>query len=283
MLRRTLASIAVVLALLCSYSGMSGARMTADGSQERALRELEAKWLSAEDDPNALESILADDFVHVLSVGFVTKREQLSYLRSHPSPDHEPKHFETLRIRVFGNFGIANGIVARTEADGTVHRTMFTDVFAERGGKWQAVNAQELSLAAAAPAGGESDANFPPNLRTDVSRANQDWITGLETGNIERIVSSYSRESIFCGATGDCVTGTSAIAALYKARIAKFGRATSASVHSEALHADDDVAYESGYGEAQFANGSVSKGRFSTVWKQQPDGHWKIFRNMSLP
>jgi len=39
---------------------------------------------------------------------------------------------------------VVNGVVAATGADGRARKTMFTDVFAYRGGKWQAVNAQEL-------------------------------------------------------------------------------------------------------------------------------------------
>jgi ketosteroid isomerase-like protein len=54
-------------------------------------------------------------------------------------------------------------------------------------------------------------------------------------------------------------------------------------VRSETLHVDHDLAYESGYSEARFPHGLVLKGRFSTVWKRQGDGHWKIFRNISLP
>jgi hypothetical protein len=50
MLRRMLILIAVVLVLLCSYSGMSGTKMTAGACQEEAIRELEARWLSAHDD-----------------------------------------------------------------------------------------------------------------------------------------------------------------------------------------------------------------------------------------
>ena len=49
------------------------------------------------------------------------------------------------------------------------------------------------------------------------------------------------------------------------------------------VRVDHDLAYESGYAEAHFANGMVRNGRFSTVWKIQGDGHWKIFRNLSLP
>lgn len=97
-------------------------------------------------DSEALKSILADDFIHVLPVGFVTKREQLSYMRSHPSSRREAKRSEDLRVRIFGSAGVVNGIVVATGADGKARRTIFTDVFAYRHGKWQAVNAQELPL-----------------------------------------------------------------------------------------------------------------------------------------
>ena len=115
--------------------------------QEQALRELENRWLNAEYDPSALESILADDFVHVLPSGFVTKVEQLSYMRAHPSPQlRAAKRFDDMRVRVYGSTGIVNGIVVATMPDGKVRKTVFTDVFAYRNGKWEAVNAQELPL-----------------------------------------------------------------------------------------------------------------------------------------
>ncbi len=134
----------------------------------------------------------------------------------------------------------------------------------------------------ASQAGGRSMTDLPPNLEKDVSAGNQEWIDGLKAGNADSIVSSYAQDSVFCGAAGDCVKGPAAIAALYKEVIAKFGRATDASVRSDSLRADHDLAYESGSAEAHFPNGVVRKGRYSTVWKLQPDGHWKIFRNMSL-
>ncbi len=130
---------------------------------------------------------------------------------------------------------------------------------------------------------GVSAADLPPNLEKDVSTGNQEWIDGLKAGNADHVVSSYAEDSVFCSAAGDCVKGQVAIAALYKDVISKFGRAMGASVRSAALRVDHDLAYESGDAEAHFNNGVVRKGRFSTVWKLQPDGHWKIFRNMSLP
>ncbi len=141
-----------------------------------------------------------------------------------------------------------------------------------------------LMLAAQEPARNSdtSGTYLPPNLDHDIRTGNQDWIDGLKAGNADRIVSSYSQDSVFCSATGDCVKGPTAIAVLYREVILKFGRATNAFVRSGGLHVDHDLAYESGEAEAHFPTGAVRKGRYSTVWKLQPDGHWKIFRNLSL-
>jgi Domain of unknown function (DUF4440) len=142
-----LSSIVLIVLLLCSFGNWHSVKATGNNSDpEAALLQLEKSWLAAENDPDVLDSILADDFIHVLPGGFVTKKEQLSYMRSHPSPKRETKHFEDLRVRIFGSAGVVNGIVVATDADSKTRRTIFTDMFAYRGGRWQAVNAQELPL-----------------------------------------------------------------------------------------------------------------------------------------
>jgi hypothetical protein len=110
------------------------------------IKQLEQKWLQNEDRPEALESILADDFVHVLPAGMVSKREQIDFLRAHPRPNSGTKSFESLKVRIYGTVAIANGVVRATRAAGPPVRTAFTDVFLRRNGLWQAVNAQELPL-----------------------------------------------------------------------------------------------------------------------------------------
>ena len=114
---------------------------------KQQLLELENHWLQSESDINALESILAPDFLHVLSSGIVTKQEQISFMRSHPSPaQNAKKHFEDMHVRIYGEIGIVNGMVVAIGASAT-RRTFFTDVFAYRNGKWQAISAQELPAA----------------------------------------------------------------------------------------------------------------------------------------
>ena len=117
----------------------------------QAVEALERRWLAHENDPAALAEILADDFVHVLPQGMVTKREQLSFMRAHPAADAgTTRRFEDLRVRVFGTAAVATGIVVATAPDGKTRKTAFTDVFAYRDGAWRAVNAQETPLQSAA-------------------------------------------------------------------------------------------------------------------------------------
>lgn len=139
------------LAVLMSLAPLGTAAQSgeSDARPRQAIESLERQWLAAENDPPALESILADDFIHVLPAGFVTKRQQIDYLRAHPAPaDGTSRRFEDLRVRVFGTAAVATGIVVATGQDGNVRKTAFTDVFAYRGGRWQAVNAQELPVQA---------------------------------------------------------------------------------------------------------------------------------------
>lgn len=138
---------ALLLVPLVSFSQTS----TTDARQRDALEALERRWLAAENDPSALEAILADDFIHVLRMGFVSKREQIDFMRSHPAPaDGTTRRFDDLRVRVYGTAGIVTGAVIATRPDGKSEKTLFTDVFAFRDGRWQAVNAQELPAAAPA-------------------------------------------------------------------------------------------------------------------------------------
>ncbi|HEY2806608.1 MAG TPA: nuclear transport factor 2 family protein [Gemmatimonadales bacterium] len=113
----------------------------------RLILALEGRWLRLENNPDSLATIFAPDFMHVTSQGIITGQQQLAFMRAHPvtgQPAH--KHFEDLRIRVYGTIGILNGIVVAGDGPSAT-RTFFTDVFAYRAGAWKAINAQELPAA----------------------------------------------------------------------------------------------------------------------------------------
>lgn len=135
------------IALLLAGAAMAQSSGDSDSVKKQQLLDLENRWLRVEDNPNELEAILAPDFLHVVGAGIITRDQQLDYMRKHPSPRSKAeKKFDDLHVRVYGNVGIVNGMVIASEA-GQTHRTLFTDVFAYRDGKWQAVSAQELPVA----------------------------------------------------------------------------------------------------------------------------------------
>jgi hypothetical protein len=62
-------------------------------------------------------------------------------------PPNRKQQFDQMQVRVYGDVGIANGIVLTTDEQGReLERIIFTDVFVRRNGRWEAVNAQENAV-----------------------------------------------------------------------------------------------------------------------------------------
>lgn len=136
-----------LLAVVFAQGRLPTAKNAASDAQQAVIR-LEHRWLANENNPAALESILADDFVHVLPEGMISKRQHIDYLKTHANAFPGAHKFESLEVRVYGNVAIATGVVLAVPPGGAPHRTLFTDVFAFRQGRWQAVNAQETPMVA---------------------------------------------------------------------------------------------------------------------------------------
>jgi Domain of unknown function (DUF4440) len=143
-----LSIVCVIISISSSASPRTQSQpQTQSQKMEQEVTAVEQRWLENEDRPEVVQSILADDFVHVLPVGFISKEDQLAFLRKHPNALPGSKHFEELRVRIYGEVAIATGIVSTVrDPANKANRTAFTDVFVRREGKWLAVNAQELPL-----------------------------------------------------------------------------------------------------------------------------------------
>jgi ketosteroid isomerase-like protein len=134
------------LMLVLSMSLSLGARGQSDAAVEE-VKAVEQHWLENENNADVVQSILADDFVHVLPIGIIGKEDHVNFLRKHPNSFPGTKHFEELRVRVYGDAAIATGIVNSVrDSESKPERFAFTDVFVKRAGKWLAVNAQEIPL-----------------------------------------------------------------------------------------------------------------------------------------
>ena len=140
-----LAGLAAASAWLLQAAGAAAAPQRTAEKDREALVALENEWLRSEHDAAALERILAPDFVHPVTTGdFLTKAQHIYYSAKYRPPANLKNRFENLNVRLYGDVGVVNGIVVTSDERGRdVYKTVFTDVFAYREGRWQAVNAQE--------------------------------------------------------------------------------------------------------------------------------------------
>jgi hypothetical protein len=125
--------------------GVSTSLQRNAAQDKQALIELENTWLKSEHDAAVLERILAPDFVHPVTTGdFLTKAQHIFYASRRVPPANLKQHFEQMNVRLYGDVGVVNGIVVTSDQNGKpLDRSIFTDVFAYRDGRWQAINAQE--------------------------------------------------------------------------------------------------------------------------------------------
>ena len=136
------AALLLIIAVPISRPMRRAAQGDGDG-----LEAIERQWLASEHDSATLERILADDFLHPVAAGvFLTKAEHIGWAVRHPAPSGRQQRFDQLRMRRYGNVGLVTGLVISTGGDGREDRTVFTDVFVRRHGRWQAVNAQENAV-----------------------------------------------------------------------------------------------------------------------------------------
>ena len=125
-----------------------------------------------------------------------------------------------------------------------------------------------------------------PKLDRAIEKANSEFIVAMKTGDAATIAAPYTEDASFITIDGACVQGRTEIEKMYRDRFAKSGLARSTKINSKRLVVDNDLAYESGYGEIGVLKDdklSIKGGRFLTVWQRQTNGDWKILRNVVLP
>src|SRR5437764_6278120 len=139
---------AIVLCAWATGSPVLAQSPSPDNQDQAALIALENEWLANLHNPTVLEKILASDFVHPLPTGdFVTKAQHIQFVSTHLPPPNRKQRLDQMQVRVYGDVGIVNGIVlttdeqgpSRTGANPEVERSIFTDVFVRRNGRWEAV------------------------------------------------------------------------------------------------------------------------------------------------
>lgn len=147
-----------------------------------------------------------------------------------------------------------------------------------RDGKWILAFLLLLSTAAFAQSKPIESA-----ARRQIDAGNQAWIDGMKQGTVGMISATYTSDAVDCSSTGECIRGLSAIEKHMQGEMAKLGKASSAIVASAGSVQQGRFVYEWGQAEASFPNGKRVVDRYLTAWREEPDGSWKIFRNLVIP
>jgi hypothetical protein len=116
---------------------------TQPSADESAIRTAEAVWHGSATAEN-LAGLLAEDFARPMPSGQIWgKNEQIAWLKDRPAPPGFTGKTERLDVRLYGDAAVATGIAVIFDPSGKeVDRTIFTDVYTKRGGKWLMVSAQ---------------------------------------------------------------------------------------------------------------------------------------------
>ena len=122
-----------------------------------------------------------------------------------------------------------------------------------------------------------------PDARRQIDAGNQQWVDAMKQGNSALLAPGNTEDSVDCSPEGNCIRGRTALDGHMKEEMAKLGKADSASVISIGSVQQGRYVYEWGEAKAHFPNGKSILDRYLTVWQKQPDGTWKIFRNLVIP
>ena len=104
--------------------------------------------------------------------------------------------------------------------------------------------------------------------------------------DVAPILAPYTQDAVFVSIDGTVFRGIAQIEQLYRDRFAKGPPVLESKIESEELMLDGDLAYERGRGAfTRVVDGKrVSDwARFLTIWQRQPNGDWKVLRNIVLP
>ena len=121
-------------------------------------------------------------------------------------------------------------------------------------------------------------------LRT-IDHADSDWIGAMRSRNVERIVEPYDPHGMFVTTTGTVIRGRDSIAALYRRRLTAIKHISDGAIVRDGVQAvNDSLVYEWGHGGMTFTDTAgvthTSNGPYLTVWRREPDGAWRIIRNL---
>jgi uncharacterized protein (TIGR02246 family) len=127
------------------------------------------------------------------------------------------------------------------------------------------------------------------SARPEIDAANAAWLPGLRQHDAKAIAAPYADSGLFIAGDGTVTRGRVAVARMYEARFPQIRPIRAGGIVQDGLTVLSPTRIaEWGHGwiemEAERAGAPPVKsgGSYLTIWERQPDGHWRIVRNLAL-
>lgn len=141
--------IAIGVLFLGGYfaSVASAAAGYSQADAESYIKSSEAAWAESvsTNDSSVLRRILASDFVWVLDGEVWNKARAIADAESGPG-DFLSDHLNYAHVRFFGDTAVVQGMETWTRKNARKGRFVWTDTWVRRNGKWQIVQAEDITV-----------------------------------------------------------------------------------------------------------------------------------------
>lgn len=141
----------VVLLVAGSSLAFGQAGKSDTASIEKSILQMERDWTEAglKNDFKTMDRIIADDWVAIDFAGkTITKAQAIADLKSGASKNQSVELGE-MKVRVFGNTAVVTGSDTEKstyKGKDSSGKYVWTDVFVNRNGRWQAVASQSTKI-----------------------------------------------------------------------------------------------------------------------------------------
>ena len=121
-----------------------------------------------------------------------------------------------------------------------------------------------------------------PNAAADLKKADQDWAKSVAARSVDQFMSFIGDDAYMCDLSGKWMHGKDAIKADWTRALADPGMKLNWTVETADASKDGSLGYTRGSFQGE-QGGKPFSGSYTTVWKKQKDGKWRVAVDIASP
>ena len=128
---------------------------------------------------------------------------------------------------------------------------------------------------------GSHSSSGGPQSASEVAKISEQWAKEWKAKNLDALMTLYAEDAVFMPASGNRVTGRSAIRELFQKALAVY--TSDVRVHSKVTEQSGQLAYDSGEYDETSTSGGVQrsgKGNYLVILRRDNKNQWRIVEHM---